>query len=616
MTKRDDLRDKLKQRVKGETWQQDKHPALLGASDGTIRVDVADRYVYVRTENGDTLIVWNERVQELANLPIWIGFDQLSPRRLQVLGARDVYTSPMGVNIPTHHENHEWLNSDTVWVKGQQLLPLLITPVEDMTVRIHPGEVMIWDAWREVIDQELDLTSHIPTAGARWALIEIIDATGTQYGVPHVVDGTIVEDNIGLLNSMSIPAPSDDGVPIAAIKMYDGQAVITQNQFENDILDLRMAQRIRIPASQFPEHHTSHEEGGDDEVNHYDLPGLQGGTTNQFYHLTADEHDGLTDGEVTELHSHPGGGGDVATDAIWNVKGDVAVATGDNAAVRIPVGSNGEALLADSTETAGVKWGVVGGAPSGASYVVEDLDGGLSNERLLSDVIASNTHALRATPYFPGRLYYPTDGVYIGRDTGTVWETWGPVFKLTRPINANFNWVNQESAYVSDASGALWFYDALDASGIKIRKKAIPSASYLVVIGFIPALYCAEYNLCGMCLRESSSGKLILMHIVGTPSANNFTLQISKWDDPTTFNSNYLSIPMPLCAGPMIFFAIKDDGTDRKFYWSFDSQNFREVFSVGRTDYMTADEVGAHVASLSSSYAAAMTWLHWKETTL
>ena len=39
-------------------------------------------------------------------------------------------------------------------------------------------------------------------------------------------------------------------------------------------------------------------------TNHNATSGLQGGTTNEYYHLTQDEHDGLTNGGDTVLHSH------------------------------------------------------------------------------------------------------------------------------------------------------------------------------------------------------------------------------------------------------------------------------------------------------------------------
>jgi Concanavalin A-like lectin/glucanases superfamily len=57
----------------------------------------------------------------------------------------------------------------------------------------------------------------------------------------------------------------------------------------------------------------------------------------------------------------PGTGAVVATDAIWDAKGDLAAGTGPNTAVRLPVGTNGQVLTADSTQTTGVKWAAVPG---------------------------------------------------------------------------------------------------------------------------------------------------------------------------------------------------------------------------------------------------------------
>lgn len=53
------------------------------------------------------------------------------------------------------------------------------------------------------------------------------------------------------------------------------------------------------------------------------------------------------------------GGGDVATDTLWDALGDLAVGTGTDSAVRVPVGTDGEVLVADSGEAAGVKWAPV-----------------------------------------------------------------------------------------------------------------------------------------------------------------------------------------------------------------------------------------------------------------
>jgi hypothetical protein len=59
----------------------------------------------------------------------------------------------------------------------------------------------------------------------------------------------------------------------------------------------------------------------------------------------------------------PSAGAGVAGDSIWDAKGDLAAGTGADAAVRVPAGTNDQVLIADSTQTAGVRWG---GVPAGS----------------------------------------------------------------------------------------------------------------------------------------------------------------------------------------------------------------------------------------------------------
>lgn len=78
-----------------------------------------------------------------------------------------------------------------------------------------------------------------------------------------------------------------------------------------------------------------------------------------WYDSTANELTARINGANVALGA--GGGGSVATDSLWNAKGDLAVATADNTATRLAVGTNGQVLTADSAEAGGVKWATVAG---------------------------------------------------------------------------------------------------------------------------------------------------------------------------------------------------------------------------------------------------------------
>jgi hypothetical protein len=46
----------------------------------------------------------------------------------------------------------------------------------------------------------------------------------------------------------------------------------------------------------------------------------------------------------------------VAADTLWDTKGDLAAATGADAAAKLPAGANSKVLTADSSQTSGLKW--------------------------------------------------------------------------------------------------------------------------------------------------------------------------------------------------------------------------------------------------------------------
>lgn len=69
-----------------------------------------------------------------------------------------------------------------------------------------------------------------------------------------------------------------------------------------------------------------------------------------------------TDGTVYQSDGSAWGvwltaGGSMAADTLWDAKGDLAAGTGADAAARVAVGTDGQILVADSSQSAGLRWG-------------------------------------------------------------------------------------------------------------------------------------------------------------------------------------------------------------------------------------------------------------------
>ncbi len=76
----------------------------------------------------------------------------------------------------------------------------------------------------------------------------------------------------------------------------------------------------------------------------------------------------------------PTGGGSVATDAIWDAAGDLAVGSGANTAAKLTKGSDGQVLTVDPATHLLVWATPATGAPTAADYLVGTAQAGLSAE--------------------------------------------------------------------------------------------------------------------------------------------------------------------------------------------------------------------------------------------
>jgi len=253
-----------------------------------------------------------------------------------------------------------------------------------------------------------------------------------------------------------------------------------------------------------------------------------------------------------------------------------------------------------------------GGAPANASYVTENAEAGLADERVLgTTVITTTTEALRQAAASAGRLFLPSDGFYVERDTGAAWAPWGPIFPMTPPVSGDFAWINQGGASIDTTYGGIHLYGPADAAiNLRIRKKAAPATPYTISCAFLPHLHGVNNNSCGLLWRESASGKVGTLEFLW---AGSFQLHIRKWTNETTYSASYLALG-GLSFINLVWLQISDDGVNRICRWSNDGQHWYVLHTVARADFLTADEVGFMVHAQNATWPAAMTLLSWKQT--
>lgn len=236
---------------------------------------------------------------------------------------------------------------------------------------------------------------------------------------------------------------------------------------------------------------------------------------------------------------------------------------------------------------------------------VTDLEagGGGGGDSTHTAVYASRPAASNA-----GDLFLPSNGVVIERDTGAAWVPWGPLFPMaTPPTVASLAWVNQGAATADETNGGIYLLAPANASySLKMLTKAAPATPYTVTAWILPQVHIVNYNSVGLCWRQSSDGKIVYFGRSGPEG-----LIVQKATNPTTFSASYLA--RGLSAWGAICLRIADDGTNRKCFWSLDGQHFHQFHSVGRTDFLTADEVGFYAQSQNATYPAGVTLLSWKE---
>jgi len=205
---------------------------------------------------------------------------------------------------------------------------------------------------------------------------------------------------------------------------------------------------------------------------------------------------------------------------------------------------------------------------------------------------------------FAGREYRCTDVGLVLRDNGTSWDrVWiGPHHPtITAPPASSWTTVNLGGAtFSNDLDGRLLVTPDTAGASLRIEYQTLSPTSNYTFTTYLEATAAGLDTdfWWGMCLLNNSNA-LITWGGYTASGGTNHQISIDKHDSATVVNSNYAFLNLVKLGAMPNWFRIRDNGTNRYFDYSLNGIDWIELFSVGRTDFITPTRIGWYTGNNS-----------------
>ncbi len=263
----------------------------------------------------------------------------------------------------------------------------------------------------------------------------------------------------------------------------------------------------------------------------------------------------------------------------------------------------GSIVNADINTAAGIVGSklAISGTKDATTYVKVASDSSLSaaTPSGSGSIVTAGTFAALPAAGTSGNVYVCTDIDLILRDNGTSWDrihigSEGGI--ATAPPTSSWTTTTLGSATIAASlDGRLNTCPSAAGDNWRIEYRTLsPTSNYTFTVFLESLLY--HSNLCktAIILRNGTSGNFISFGLsYDTGSFGGYGIQTIKYSNPTTGIAIYSSqSAAQLPFGLPKWLRIRDDGTNRFFEFSDNGIDWMLHYSVGRTDYITPDQIG------------------------
>lgn len=201
-----------------------------------------------------------------------------------------------------------------------------------------------------------------------------------------------------------------------------------------------------------------------------------------------------------------------------------------------------------------------------------------------------------------GDLNFNTDAGAVRRaDSSLVFIPYGAHnFRFEPPDATALTWLNQGGATVDNTYGPLYLTCPTSAAfNIRGLYMAAPATPYTLTAVIETTAISLAFHTAGLFFRESGTGEL---HTFGLVAGTNTSLLESfKANSATSPNITYQARGFYAQRG-MLWMRIEDNGTNRICSISIDGQHWHVFHTIGRTDFLTANQIGIFGNVENTSY--------------
>jgi hypothetical protein len=158
-------------------------------------------------------------------------------------------------------------------------------------------------------------------------------------------------------------------------------------------------------------------------------------------------------------------------------------------------------------------------------------------------------------------------------------------------------------------------------AGLHLLVKSAPSPPWVFTASVIAGNHTLDTNWCGICIRESGTGKIIIAFVRGSNDSGYEGVDqigVAYWSDPDTVVSNPGNATAFNTVGRNAqWIRITDNNTNIICEFSNDGINWTQFYSASRTAIMSGgpDQLGIFVGcEASAAYKTSLIVTHWSET--